>query len=41
MSADLDAIIEEQKALWLARNREGGLDDSLVNLEAARKLYSE
>lgn len=37
--ADLDAIIAEQKALWLARNRAGGLDDSLVNLEAARKLY--
>ena len=41
MLADLDAIIEEQKALWLARNREGGLEDSLVNLQEARKLYTE
>lgn len=41
MLADIDAIIEEQKALWLARNRPGGLDDSLVNLEKARELYTE
>ncbi|MEP7290227.1 MAG: glycoside hydrolase family 20 zincin-like fold domain-containing protein [Chloroflexota bacterium] len=41
MLEDLDAIIEEQKALWLARNRPGGLDDSLVSLQEARKLYSE
>ncbi|MBI1258001.1 MAG: family 20 glycosylhydrolase [Chloroflexi bacterium] len=39
MLADLDALIEEQKALWLARNRPGGLDDSLAALEAARELY--
>ena len=39
--ADLDALIEEHKALWLARNRPGGLDDSLANLEAARDLYRE
>jgi hypothetical protein len=32
-------MIEEQKALWLARNRPGGLSDSLVNLEKARDLY--
>jgi hypothetical protein len=37
--ADLDALIEEQKALWLARNRPGGLSDSLKALEAARELY--
>ncbi len=37
--ADLDALIEEQKALWLARNRPGGLTDSLAALEAARDLY--
>ncbi len=41
MLEDLNAIIAEQQALWLARNRAGGLDDSLVNLEEARKLYSE
>ena len=39
MLADLDAMIEEQKALWLARNRPGGLSDSLAALEAARDLY--
>ena len=39
LAADLDAVIEEQKALWLARNRPGGLSDSLTNLEAARDLY--
>ena len=39
MLADLDALIEEQKALWLARNRPGGLDDSLEALEDARELY--
>lgn len=38
--ADLDALIEEQKALWLARNRPGGLSDSLASLEAARELYT-
>jgi hypothetical protein len=37
--ADLDTVIEEQKALWLARNRPGGLDDSLKALYAARELY--
>ncbi len=37
--ADLNALIEEQKALWLARNRPGGLSDSLAALEAARDLY--
>lgn len=37
--ADLDAIITEQRSLWLARNRPGGLTDSLANLERARQLY--
>lgn len=39
--AELDAIIAEQRDLWLARNRPGGLSDSLVNLEKARKLYQD
>ncbi|MFN8564410.1 MAG: family 20 glycosylhydrolase [Anaerolineae bacterium] len=37
--ADLDMLIEEQRALWLARNRPGGLSDSLRDLLAARALY--
>jgi hexosaminidase len=39
MLQDLDAIIEEQKALWLSRNRSGGLEESLVNFQKARELY--
>jgi hypothetical protein len=38
--ADLDAIEEEYRALWLARNRPGGLDDSAARLRAARQLYA-
>ncbi|HVU10487.1 MAG TPA: glycoside hydrolase family 20 zincin-like fold domain-containing protein [Phototrophicaceae bacterium] len=38
--ADMDALIAEQKALWLARNRSGGLDDSLARLEQARQRYT-
>jgi hexosaminidase len=38
LAADLDGLIERYRALWLARNRPGGLDDSvswLANLGAA------
>src|SRR5690606_41878818 len=28
LAAELDAIIDEQRAVWLSRNRPGGLDDS-------------
>ncbi len=38
--ADIDALIAEQKALWLARNRPGGLDDSLARLEKSRQSYT-
>ena len=38
---ELNGIIEEQRALWVARNRVGGLSDSLADLEAARELYRE
>ena len=31
---DLAARIDEQRACWLARSREGGLRDSLARLEA-------
>jgi hexosaminidase len=39
MAADLDAIETEYRDLWLARNRPGGLDDSVRRLEQARALY--
>ncbi len=38
---ELNGIINEQQALWVARNRVGGLSDSLADLEAARELYRE
>ncbi len=40
MLADLEAAIAEHKALWLARNRPGGLADSLKHFDALRKAYS-
>ncbi|MBN1565341.1 MAG: family 20 glycosylhydrolase, partial [Anaerolineae bacterium] len=39
MIADLDAIETEYRALWLVRNRPGGLDDSADRLKRARELY--
>ncbi len=39
--AEIDGLIEEQKALWLARNRPGGLDDSIARLLKARQEYTE
>ncbi len=39
LAADLDAIETEFRALWLARNRPGGLDDSIARLHAAHDLY--
>ena len=39
MTADLDAIETEYRALWLARNRPGGLDDSAARITRARELY--
>ena len=40
-STRLNGMIEEQRALWMARNRVGGLSDSLAALEAARELYRD
>jgi hexosaminidase len=40
-AADLDAIEAEYRALWLARNRPGGLEDSVARLFQARHLYTE
>lgn len=39
LRSELDAIIEEYSKIWLARNREGGLSDSLARLEKARALF--
>jgi len=39
MLADLEAVIEEHTALWLARNRPGGLADSLKRFDALRQAY--
>jgi hypothetical protein len=36
---ELEPAIEEQRACWLARSREGGLRDSLGRLEQARAEY--
>jgi hypothetical protein len=36
---DLDEAIEEQRACWRLRSREGGLSDSLARLEATRREY--
>ena len=33
LPAEMNPIIAEHRRLWLARNRPGGLGDSLVNLE--------
>jgi hexosaminidase len=41
MAADLDAIETEYRALWLARNRPGGLEDSMARLDRAHCLYAE
>ncbi len=38
--ADLNALVEQQRQLWLARSRPGGLADSLARFDAARALYS-
>jgi hypothetical protein len=39
LAARLPAIIERHRALWLGRNRPGGLDDSCARLERLRRCY--
>jgi hypothetical protein len=39
LAAELRTLIDEQRRLWLARNRPGGLDDSLARFEAALRDY--
>src|SRR5262249_28480742 len=38
---DLEETIEEQRACWRLRSREGGLADSVARLEATRALYGD
>jgi hypothetical protein len=40
MRADLEEAIAEHTALWLARNRPGGLEDSLKRFDALRQAYA-
>ncbi len=40
LKRNMQDIIEEYRVLWLARNREGGLDDSAARLEAVLALYA-
>lgn len=39
MSTDIKEIIDEYRGLWLARNRPGGLKDSVVRLEKMQAEY--
>lgn len=41
LAAELDAIIAEHRAVWLARNRPGGLDDSAAKMALARQMYED
>ncbi len=40
LAADMREIIEEYRAVWLARNRPGGLGDSVARLERAMRDYA-
>ena len=39
LDADMQAIVAEYQAVWLGRNRPGGLADSVARLEKARQDY--
>jgi len=39
LGTELDALIERYRALWLAHNRPGGLDDSVAWLQHLRTAY--
>ena len=39
LAADINLILGEHQSLWLARNRVGGLKDSVRNLEQRLKEY--
>lgn len=39
--AELDTLMMQQRVLWLARSRPGGLEDSMRRFESIRKTYVE
>jgi hypothetical protein len=39
LAAELDGLVDRYRALWLARNRPGGLEDSLAWLKNLRAAY--
>jgi hypothetical protein len=39
LSAELEALVKEQQRIWLARNRPGGLSDSLARFDKLRGEY--
>jgi hypothetical protein len=39
LAQDADRLIAEYREIWLARNREGGLKDSLARLEKMKQAY--
>lgn len=39
LAANFDSMVEDFRKVWLARNRSGGLDDSVARLNNARALY--
>jgi hypothetical protein len=41
LDRDLREIIEDYQAVWLLRNRPGGLSDSVARLERSRRDYAE
>lgn len=41
LAADLEAMLEAYKDLWLTRNRPGGLKDSLARFDKLRAAYNE
>lgn len=41
LHADLGELEPEHRAVWLLRNRPGGMEDSNARLRAAKKLYEE
>ena len=41
LAADLETIIEEYRRIWLARNRPGGLADSIARWEQLRADYAQ
>ncbi|MDR1061959.1 MAG: family 20 glycosylhydrolase, partial [Clostridiales bacterium] len=41
MDGEMDVLLQQHEALWLARNRAGGLDDSLKKLKGLKAQYGK